>query len=203
MHIERTWEAVPSQLAETIDGGMAKFKFKGVIPDQSRYRTLAGPIDWLIAAGLIIKIPIAYDAKMPLKAFTKENSFKLALFDVGILGAMSGLDPKKILDYDYGTYKGYFAENFVAQTLLSARGKAPIAWQRGRAEVEFVLEEAGELLPIEVKSGWVTKAKSLEAFVEKYAPPFQSIMSAKPLSIDRKRNVHRYPLYLAEKFPLS
>jgi hypothetical protein len=82
-----------------------------------RYSKLADAIDWLENAGLVLKIYIVSESKIPLKAYKKENSFKLVLFDVGILGAMCDLAPETILAHDYGSYKGYFAENYVAQTL--------------------------------------------------------------------------------------
>lgn len=59
---------------------------------------------------------IAHESKFPLKSFVKENTFKLFLFDVGLLGAMMELSSSIILAYDYGTYKGFFAENYIAQS---------------------------------------------------------------------------------------
>jgi len=124
------------------------------------------------------------------------------MFDVGILGAMSGLTPKIILDYDFGTYKGYFAENFVLQEFLSAGIEHIYTWQENRAEVEFIREIHGEIIPMEVKSGWITRAKSLDTFVKKYQSSYRIILSAHNLHIDNTGTVHRYPLYLASKVPL-
>lgn len=39
---------------------------------------------------------------------------------MGLLGALSGLTPKAILDYKYGSYKGYVAGNFIAQEFLAS-----------------------------------------------------------------------------------
>ena len=75
---------------------------------------------------------------------------------------MSGLNPKQIMDYDYGTYKGYMAENFVAQE-IRVMGKSPCYYWQGRtSEVEFLLETGHGIIPIEVKSGRVTQSKSLK-----------------------------------------
>jgi hypothetical protein len=68
---------------------------------------MANAIDWLETAGLIIKVHIAHQSKFPLKSLVKENTFKLFMFDIGILGAMMDLVPSTILAYDYGTYKGF------------------------------------------------------------------------------------------------
>jgi len=197
MHIDRIFRAVPSQLNLVQDGSTARFKFKGVVPGISHYDRLAGAIDWLEHAGLIIKIHIVNTGHLPFVGFSKENLFKLMLFDVGILGCMSDLSPKTILDYDYGSYKGYFAENFVAEEFLSHGKESLYSWQERTAEVEFLIEMDGAAVPIEVKSGSIVKAKSLKTFSEKYHPPRQIIFSGRPLDVDPQKNVHYYPLYLA------
>lgn len=76
------------------------------------------------------------------------------------------------------------------------------SWQENKGELEFLTEIDGEVVPIEVKSGSITKAKSLKLFSEKYKPPFQVIFSGKSLDID-PREIHYYPLYLAGRFPLK
>lgn len=201
MHLERLWHSIPAQLAKE-QNGSGKFKFKGIIPGTVRYSQLAGSIDWLSTAGLILKVPVVNSAGLPFSAHTKENGFKLYVFDVGLLGALSHLPAKTILDYDYGTYKGFFAENFVAQEFLCAGAGELHCWREGTAEIEFLREIKGDVLPLEVKSGWVTQSKSLKVFHQKYKPPYRTILSAHNLSFDHVHKVHRYPLYLAGRFPL-
>ena len=58
------------------------------------------------------------------------------------------------------------------------------------------------VIPIEVKSGWVTQVKSLKVFSDKYLPPYSVVFSARNLRLDSQTNRHNYPLYLASKFPL-
>jgi uncharacterized protein len=196
MHLERVWNSIPVQLAQSQDGSAHKFKFKDVVPGASRYDRLVSSIDWLEAAGLVIKIPISKTGNLPFSAYVKENAFKLLCFDVGILGALSGLSPQVILDYDDGSYKGYFAENFVAQELLLTRNKL-FCWEEGESELEFLLEERGKVIPVEVKSGWSTKAKSLQSFKEKYRPIYQIIFSAKNFFFDQGRKTYYLPLYFS------
>jgi predicted AAA+ superfamily ATPase len=202
MHIDRIWRSIPSQLAKTVDGASTRYQFHGVIDGIDRYSRLANAIDWLNNAGLIFKIPIIQTVEQPLSAYVVESRFKLYVFDVGILGALSNLAPKTILDYQYGTYKGYFAENFVAQEFFGTNCKDVYAWQEGRSEVEFVRNIDGDILPIEVKSGHVTHAKSLQKFIEKYGSKYRTIMSGRPFKIDQRNGVHNYPLYLASRFPI-
>lgn len=194
------------QNKKTIDSPWSsskRYQFHGVIEGIDRYCRLVGALDWLENVGLILKIPIIETAEHPLTAYTEESRFKLYVFDVGILGALSGLAPATLLEYQYGTYKGYFAENFVAQEFTSANCKEMYAWQDGRSEVEFIRNIHGNILPIEVKSGHVTHAKSLHKFAEKYSSKYRTIMSGRPFKIDLRNGIHNYPLYLASRFPIE
>ena len=203
MHIERIWRNIPAQLAKEQNETAPKFRFKGVVPGVNAYSKLAGAIDWLLAAGLIIKVHIVNKAELPFSAYLKENQFKLFCFDTGILGAISKLPPKNIYKYDYGTYKGYFAENYTAQEFKYSGIDELYSWKENTAEVEFLVEVDGEIIPVEVKSGFVTQAKSLKVFVQKYAPPFRTIISARNLKIDHDNRIHQYPLYLTAHFPMD
>ncbi len=202
MHLERLWRNIPAQLGRDQDGAAPKFVFKSVLPGIRNYERMAGVIDWLEAAGLVMRLPIVNCGQLPFPAYEKENFFKLFIFDIGILGALSRLPAKNILDYDYGTYKGFFAENFVAQEFRASQRENLACWREGRAEVEFITDVNGQVVPIEVKSGWVTQAKSLNVFTAKYHPPFSVVFSARNSEIERQRRKHYYPLYLAAKFPL-
>ncbi|NGX43615.1 MAG: hypothetical protein K940chlam7_01913 [Chlamydiae bacterium] len=202
MHIHRIWQSVSEQLALEQDGSAKKFKFKNVVPGIDRYSKLVNAIDWLENAGLILKVHIANQGEIPLKAYVKENTFKLYLFDVGILGALSDLDPKSILDYDYGSYKGFFAENYVAQAFTYGGADALYSWSGKKSEVEFLRQIDNHIIPIEVKAGRTTQAKSLRVYAERFHPPYRMIISGKKLSIDKPNKIYHYPLYLAANFPL-
>ena len=201
MHIDRVWRDIPKQLSQTQEGSVGKFKFKGILPNINRYAQLVDVIDWLEAAELLIKVPIVDVAKLPISAYAKDNRFKLLMFDVGILGAISGLEPKTILDYDYGSYKGYFAENFVAQQLLLQK-KSFFSWQLVHAEIEFLLQDQGAIVPLEVKAGKKTQAKSLQKFIDKFHPANSYILSGNNFQqggFAEGAKLYRLPLYLAEK----
>ncbi len=202
MHIHRVWESVPAQMASSHNDAANKFKFRDIVPGIDRYQRLANAIDWLITAGLVIKIPVVNFGEAPLKAYSKEGQFKLLLFDVGILGVMIRLSPHSIMRYDYGTYKGYFAENYVAQELLASLQQPLYSWQENRSEIEFLCEVEGNVIPIEVKSGRITHSGSLKKFTGKYYPPYSVVMSVNDLTIDISQARHCYPLYLTNRFPL-
>lgn len=197
LHIESVWNSIHRQLATNYDDSVKRFKFKDALPKAGQMVRIAGPIDWLVKAKLALKIPIANRGEQPISAFTRDNIFKLFYFDIGILGAISDLAPEAILAQEYGTYKGYFAENFVAQE-FAAYGKNLISWSEGKSEMEFFLQRKGELIPVEVKSGSVTRAQSLKTFIGKYSPKTAIILSGKPVELDRSKIVQHYPLYACE-----
>ena len=74
------------------------------------------------------------------------------------------------------------------------RQESLYSWQEKSAEVEFLLQIEGKAVPVEVKSGWVTHAKSLSIFSERYHSPFKIILSAQNISEAKSR----YPLYLTD-----
>lgn len=180
IHIEQVFRTVPSQLASSIDGSTKKFIFKDVISGIKGYDRLSSPIGWLERADLILRVPVIDNVEIPLTARTKENIFKLYFFDVGLLGALSQLAPQLIMKYDFKTYKGFFAENFVLQELMASGIKNTYCWQGRTSEIEFLIQtKAGDIVPVEVKSGSVTQSKSLSVYNERYKPPFSIVVSAK------------------------
>jgi predicted AAA+ superfamily ATPase len=68
-------------------------------------------------------------------------------------------------------YKGYIAENFVQQELAALGIEPSFSWGDARAEIEFILaNEEGQIVPVEVKSGSRTRAKSLQSYIQKCQP---------------------------------
>jgi predicted AAA+ superfamily ATPase len=197
MHIERLWRNVPAQLAQAQNGSAGKFKLREGIPGIRGYERLSAPLDWLEGADLLIRVPIIDAVGIPLSGYARENRFKLYFFDVGLLGAMSGIAPATFLNYDFGSYQGYVAENFVAQELRAAGDKTLYCWQGRTAEVEFLLEREGEIVPVEVKSGWVTQSKSLKVYADRHRPPKTYILSANNVTHSNSR--HYLPLYMAAR----
>ena len=134
---------------------------------------------------------------MPLWAQARQNIFKLYLFDVGLLGHMLGLTYADQRAQDV-SFKGYVAENFV-QTELSARvGYPTFGWEQAQAEVEFLHRCVdGEIVPIEVKSGARTRARSLRSYVERYEPR-RAIKLIGGSGGEREGRIETWPLYYAQ-----
>lgn len=194
MHIARVFENIPKQLSANLDVSVKRYRFNDVLPGKRGYAQLEGPLQWLDKAGLIIKSPLCNRAEQPLITFTKENIFRLYLFDIGLLGALLDLNPNAIKNDAYGMKKGFYAENFIARELKTNRVENVIGWQESNAEIEFVLTTGIDIIPVEVKAGHRTQTKSLAQFIKKYQPKTAIKFSA---NLPQKRNIiHEWPLYL-------
>ncbi len=197
--IEAVFNNVPSQLSAVIDESVKRFKFKGVHERKSRYADFESAISWLDRCRLVLKNhPVEGVPKSPLAAYRKENKVKLFLFDVGLLNHMLGVSYKEIKQQGY-EYKGFVAENFVQQE-FAAQGMTPtFSWGDARAEIEFIItDDEGNVLPVEVKSGKRTKARSLQSYITKCRPvktiKLTGTQGSSPLE---KKNIV-LPLYYSE-----
>lgn len=203
-HIDRIFNSVPSQLSKVQDGTTKKYKFKDVISKGYRsYEDLADPVEWLVKAGFVYKINISENPVIPINGNTSENNFKLFLFDIGLLGSMVKIPPEIIMQYKYGTYKGYFAENYVLQEMISYGFTDVVTWMGRTSEIEFVFQVGNKLVPVEVKAGTNTKAKSLQVYINKYHPEISVKFTGNKFGIDRQKNIYNYPLYMISKFPMD
>lgn len=197
--IESVFSNIPSQLASVMDESVKRFKFKGVHERKSRYGDFESAITWLEKCRLVLKnYPTDGAPRSPLAAYKKENIVKLFLFDVGLLNHMLGVSYKEIKQQKF-EYKGYIAENFVQQE-LAAQGIDPtFSWGDARAEIEFIATNAeGDIIPIEVKSGKRTRAKSLQSYITKCQPHKTIKLTGTQGSSPMETKNIVLPLYYAE-----
>lgn len=169
--IESVFNSIPAQLSLVSDESVKRFKFKHVHERKSRYSDFESAIHWLNCCRLALpNYPIEGTPKSPLAAYKKQNMVKLFMFDMGLLNHMLGSSYKEIKQQNY-EYKGYVAENFVQQELTAMGVEPSYSWHDARAEIEFILAtDNGDIVPLEVKSGKRTRAKSLASYIEKCAP---------------------------------
>ncbi len=192
--IQHIWNALPSQLAKE----NKKFLYK-VVKKGARAREYEAAIQWLKEAGLVYKIPRIETARLPLKAYEDLSSFKLYVFEIGLLMRLANLHSSTFIEgsHFFTEFKGALAENFVAQSLHKQLGSSVYYWtSNGKAELDFIINYKGEIIPIEVKSGINTKAKSLAIYTERYQPKLRVRISNLNLSLqDGLLNI---PLFYAE-----
>ncbi|MBN1150542.1 ATP-binding protein [candidate division WOR-3 bacterium] len=199
MQIERVFRSIPEQLSRIRDGSSGRYIFKNVIPGVNRYSRMIGVIDWLVTADLVLKTHIIDHASVPLTGNIKENMMKLYFYDIGLLGSISGLSPKSIIDYDYGRYKGYFAESFAARELVTDYNVKLFSWFKNRAEIDFLVEKNGKVIPIEIKAGEKIKTKSLNFFNKICKSEKSYVLSMRSFHEDNIGGTANYPLYMISR----
>ncbi|HTE23801.1 ATP-binding protein [Flavitalea sp.] len=167
--IRMLWNSIPAQLAKE----NKKFIY-GLIRSGARAKEYELAMSWLIDCGLIHKVHNISHPGIPLKAFEELSAFKLFLGDVGLLSAMTGLDVKTLLDGNdiFETFKGALTEQYVLQQLLTLPGLPVYYWtpNNAKAEMDFVVQHTGKVIPIEVKAAENLQAKSLKVYCDKYMP---------------------------------
>jgi predicted AAA+ superfamily ATPase len=194
MKILAIWQNVHTQLENK------KFIFS-VIKESARGRDYEEAIQWLLEAGLIYKCYHLPTPKLPLTAYSDKNIYKIYLLDVGLLGAQTNLQPETIIKKNelFTEYKGALTENYVAEELRSIEMSDLYYWtSSGTAEVDFIVERQGEILPLEVKAGTSDKKKSLLSYANKYNPP--TLLRSSLMNLKHDGKLINYPLYLISAF---
>lgn len=165
--ISMVWQSIPSQLAKENKRFIYSAVRKG-----ARAKDFETAIQWLVDAGLIYKISRVRDVGMPLKFYEEINTFKLFMLDVGLLGAISEMEPAQMLMSNNAMTesKGAFTENYVLSQLKTLPGVVTYYYSRddSRLEVDFMVQHHGNITPVEVKAEENLRSKSLKAFMVKH-----------------------------------
>lgn len=164
--MRQVWRSLPGQLARE----NKKFIYGAVRPG-ARARDLEESIQWLADYGAAYKVPRVSALRSPLAGYEDVSAFKLFCVDVGLLGAMAGLEPSIVLDGSrlFTEFKGALTEQYVLQELVR-QGLTPVYWssQKGMAETDFAVGLGSGIVPIEVKAGENLRSKSLRVACDKF-----------------------------------
>jgi uncharacterized protein len=166
--IRMLWNSIPAQLAKE----NRKFIY-GMLKQGARAKEYELAISWLSDCGLIHKVNNVTKPGIPLKAYEEFNVFKLFLSDVGLLSAMTDLDARTLLDGNkvFEEFKGSLTEQYVFQQLSVQQGAGIYYWSPdSRAELDFLVQFSGEVIPLEVKAEENLHAKSLKVYGQKFNP---------------------------------
>ncbi|MDR0565793.1 MAG: AAA family ATPase [Prevotellaceae bacterium] len=167
--IRLVWNSIPAQLAKE----NRKFVY-GALKQGARAKEFELAIAWLTDCGLLHKVNRVAKPALPLKAYEDFSAFKLFFLDVGLLGAMAMLDAKALLEKIriFEEFKGALTEQYVLQQLKASKDLSLYYWsaERSEGEIDLLAQHRNEIIPIEVKAAENLHAKSLAAFVKKYAP---------------------------------
>jgi predicted AAA+ superfamily ATPase len=163
--IKLVWNSLISQLAKE----NRKFVY-GQIKKGARAKDFEMAINWLVDAGLVLKVNRIEKPSMPLNAYADIDAFKLFLVDIGLLNAIGNLDKKIVLEKNaiLTEYKGALTEQFVCQQLKIKTEIYYWVAPNATAEIDFVLQSQNAIIPIEVKAEENLKSKSLKVFVDKF-----------------------------------
>ena len=164
---------------------------------KARAAEFENAIEWLVLSGIVTRIHRVEHPVKPLENYRDIDAFKIYISDVGLLCARKDIVAEDILyrSDDLADFKGGMTENYVCSQLV-ANGYLCYYWMSERgAEVDFVIQREGKVIPIEVKSAENAKAKSLAVYIGSYKPAYVVKLSTKNFGfIDAKKTV---PLYAA------
>jgi predicted AAA+ superfamily ATPase len=195
------WDAIPAQLAKE----NKKFMY-GVIKNGARAKEYETQIEWLRDSSLAYKVSRVTKPGYPLKSYEDADAFKIFIHDIGILSAMVEMDSSVLLKGNdlFTEAKGTMTEQYVHQQLLSSREKGIYFWsnENSRTEIDFLIQDQdGNIVPVEVKSGFNLRSKSLKAYQQKYNPPYAIRTSPASFKVDKMNKIIDLPLYALEIIP--
>ena len=197
--IKMLWQSIPSQLSKE----NKKFIY-GVVKQGGRAKEFELALAWLTDCGLVHKIQRISKPAIPLVAYQDNSAFKLFILDVGLLSAMGGLTKQTILQGNsiFSEFKGALAEQFVLQHFKIRLDDKVFYWSSdtSQAELDFVIQNNDQVIPIEVKAEENLKAKSLKSFYEKFNPKIAVRTSMSDYRDDGW--LVNVPLYALESFRL-
>lgn len=186
------FRSIVSQLAKSNE----KFIY-GAVRQGGRARDFEEAIEWLVSAGMLNRVYNVSKMEHPLSAFDKLDQFKLFLFDTGLLKHMAGIDNSAILLKNDYQFKGPLTENYLLQQLRGQFEVEPRYFSAKNSEIDFVLQNRMEIIPVEVKGGEDKSAPSFKRYVSEHHPEYALRFSKRGYRKDGE--ITNIPLYLARK----
>ena len=163
----------------------------------ARARDFEEAIEWLVSAGMLNRVYNVSKMEHPLSAFDKLDQFKLFMFDTGLLKQMAGVDNSAILLKTDYQFKGPMTENYVLQQLKGQFEVEPRYYSDKNGEIDFVVQNKMEIIPIEVKGGEDRSANSFKTYVANNSPQHAYRFSKRGYRKDG--DFTNLPLYLVRK----
>ena len=149
LYLEEIFDLIPSEL----NAKNKRFILKN-LNENLRFSRYNNSFLWLKDAGVALPTYCANEPVSPLVLSKSTNLFKLFLADIGLLAAMysDGIQVK-ILNREKDINFGSIYENFAAQELKAHGFDLYYFNSRKQGELDFLIEQNGDVLPIEIKSG--------------------------------------------------
>lgn len=186
------FRSIVSQLSKPNE----KFMY-GAVREGGRARDFEEAIEWLVSAGMLLRVYNVSKIEHPLSAFDKLDQFKLFMFDTGLLKCMAGLDNSAILLKSDYQFKGPLTENFVLQQLRGRFSVEPRYYSDKNNEIDFLLQNGMEIVPVEVKGGEEKAAPSFKRYTNEKQPSVAIRFSKR--GYVKNGLITNMPLYLAPR----
>lgn len=186
------FRSIVAQLAKPNE----KFMY-GAVREGGRARDFEEAIEWLVSAGMLNRIYNVSKMEHPLSAFDKLDQFKLFVFDTGLLKHMAGIDNSAILLKSSYQFKGALTENYILQQLQGQFEIAPRYYSDKNSEIDFVLQNGTDIIPVEAKAGEDKSAPSFKRYVAENHPAAALRFSKRGYRKDG--DITNLPLYLVCK----
>ena len=186
------FRSIVAQLAKPNE----KFMY-GAVREGGRARDFEEAIEWLVSAGMLNRVYNVSKMEHPLSAFDKLDQFKLFVFDTGLLKHMAGIDNAAILLKSDYQFKGPLTENYVLQQLHGQFDVEPRYYSNKNVEIDFVLQNGMEIIPIEAKGNEDKSAPSFKRYIADHKPTHAFRFSKRGYRKDG--DFTNLPLYLARK----
>lgn len=186
------FRSIVTQLAKSNE----KFMY-GAVREGGRARDFEEAIEWLVSAGMLDRVYNVSKIEHPLSAFDKLEQFKLFVFDTGLLKYMAGIDNSAILLKTDYQFKGPLTENYILQQLRGQFEVAPRYYSDRSGEIDFVIQYAAAVIPVEVKGGGDKSAPTFKKYVSERQPEYAVRFSKRGYRKDGY--ITNMPLYLARK----
>ena len=188
--IRACFNSIPSQLAKENRKFQYKLAMKG-----GTAKIFGEAIEWLILAGTVHKCKLISHGFIPLSAQEDDSNFKIYMSDVGLLNTKAQMPVQILLNSieTDNTILGSVAENYVGQA-LAANGIPLRYWKNDNTqEIEYVLQDGINIIPVEVKKGRKVNAISMNNFKKTYNCPFAYRISGKNFGFANE--IKSIPLY--------
>lgn len=174
-----------------------KFIF-GCVREGARAREFEEAIEWLVSAGMVMRIYNVSKPEHPLKAYEQLNHFKLFMFDVGLMKQMAAISNEAILLKSDYQFKGALTENYVLQQIKAIYDTEPKYYApTSTNEIDFVVQDGMDIIPIEVKAGESVTSASFKNYIKEYKP--EKAVRLSKLGYEINDSFVNLPLYLANK----
>ncbi len=171
-----------------------RFQYK-LIKKGGRASEFENAIEWLNLSGIVSQIYKVENIMKPLENYKNIDSFKIYVSDLGLLCAKKDIVAQDILylSDELNDFKGGMTENYVCTQLIE-KGYKRYYWESERgAEIDFVIQLGGDIIPIEVKSADNVRAKSLGVYIKTNKPKYAIKLSSKNFGLEN--NIKTVPLY--------